>query len=411
MKSPIIAFAVSMAVLMFCTCKSSVKDNGQLQLTQKDVIHLDGTFEEYFMESWEYILLEDESNESIVPGTVFEVKYDDGLYFIRSYHGNNFFFKVFDSTGHYLNDISHIGRARNEYVYIHDWTLERNKNEVLLVTSAEYNSPLEIKRFDYQGNYLGQLVTDTLDNVHNFYQINKFMPDGSLLIRSSLTLYPIYDYFYIHPDGHISELMDKIDYHMMVNDENRIDEDIREMVRLMGQIPGMQVREEFVNQNADDTYLMRMLDNNIYKICGDSSECVANLAFLPSLPEKTKYNMTWDDMDVDKTPNYFIDFKDYVKVWYCNIGEYLYEKSTSKVYHLDRDTMCAYFPDHRMDAAYGNDIIAWVDVEDISRRLAEMRSPDYNHRYSPQVEEFYRKARDCENPAIIIGHYGKRKTK
>ena len=399
--------AVLMAVYMICSCKSGVaNDDDVLQITADDVTHLDGTFEDNFMESWEYILLEDDANETIIPGTVLEVKYDDGLYFIQSRHGYNSIFKVFDSTGHYLNDISHIGRARNEYVFIHDWILERNKNEVFLVTSAGYNSPVEIKRFDYKGNYLGQLVSDTLDNVHYLSHVSKFMPDGSLLLRGSLSLYPMYDYFYIHPDGHISEPMDKLGYHMMV-DEDKIDEEISYAVSTMGQIPSHFVTKEILNQNADTTYLMRMLDNHIYKIWADSSECVANLTFLPSLPEKKKYNFTFDDDDVDIIPNYFIDFKDYVQVWYCNIGEFLYEKSTSKVYHLDRDTMYAYFPDHRVSAAYGNDIIAWVDVEDIPIRLAEMDSPEYNHHYSPEVEDFYRKARNCENPPIIIAHYKK----
>ena len=398
-------YATLLAGVVLCACNEKNSSDQSLQITADDVIHLEGTFEENFMDSWEYILLEDDTNEAIIPGIVLGVRYDDGLYFIQARQGYTPIFKVFDSTGHYLNDISRPGRARNEYIYIHDWILERNKNEVLLVTSAGYNSPLEIKRFDYQGNYLGLMVSDTLDDVHNFHEINKFMPDGSLLIRSLLSLYPIYDYFYIHPDGHISEPMDKSAYHMKVYDEDRIDEEIREMVRQVGEVPGMQIREEIINQNADTTYLMRMLDNHIYKIWADSSECVANLTFLPSLPEKAKYNMTWDDMDVDLIPNYFIDFKDYIKVWYCNIGEYIYEKSTSKVYHLDRDTMNAYFPDHRMEAAYGNDIIAWVDIEDISDRLAEMDRHDYNHRYSPEVEAFYRKARNCENPPIIIAHY------
>lgn len=412
MKSPVIkAFVFLTAVSMLCACKDGVNTDGVLQITKNDVIHLDGTLEENFMDSWEYILLEDGSNESIVPGTVLQVLYDDGLYFIRSNKAYFDSFKVFDSTGHYLNDISCPGRARNEYVYVYDWILERNKNEVLLVTSKGYDSPVEIKRFDYQGNYLGLTVTDTLDSYHNYHEISKFMPDGSLFIRSALTLYPTYDYFYIHPDGHISEPMDKIDYHLMVYNQNKIDQEVSEAVKMVGEVPSMQIREEFINQNADTTYLMRMLDNRIYKIWGDNSECVANLAFLPNLPEKTKYSMTWDEMDDDYIPNYYIDFKDYVKVWYYNHGEYLFEKSTSKVYHMDRDTMDAYFPDHRRGAAYGNDIVAWVDVEDIPTRLAEMESPDYNHRYSPQVEEFYRKARDCENPAIIIGHYGKRKTK
>ena len=79
--------AVFMAVYMVCSCKSSVaNDDDVLQITADDVTHLDGTFEDNFMESWEYILLEDDANETIIPGTVLEVKYDEGLYFIQSHH-------------------------------------------------------------------------------------------------------------------------------------------------------------------------------------------------------------------------------------------------------------------------------------------------------------------------------------
>ena len=101
MKSPVIkAFVFLTAVSMLCACKGGVKNDSSLQITKNDVIHLDGTFEENFMDSWEYILLEDGSNESIVPGTVLQVRYDDGLYFIRSYKAHFDSFKVFDSTGH-----------------------------------------------------------------------------------------------------------------------------------------------------------------------------------------------------------------------------------------------------------------------------------------------------------------------
>lgn len=397
-------FATLLAGAVLCACNKKNSSDQSIQITADDVIHLEGTFEENFMESWEYILLEDDTNESIVPGTIYKLMYDDGLYFIHSQRQHSSIIKVFDSTGHYLNDISRIGRARNEYLYINDWTLDRNKKEVLLVISSGYCSPISIKRFDYQGNYLGQAESDTLDNVHNYSGVRKFMPDGSLLIESLLSLYPMYDFFYIHPDGHISEPMDKQGYHLLV-DEDMLDDEIRDAVRLMGDIPGMGVRQSILNQDADTTYIMRKLDSHVYKIWGDSSECVANLAFLPDLPDKTKYNMNWDDLDNDLIPNFYQEFRDYINVWFCNIGQYLYEKSTSKVYHMDRDTMYAYFPDHRVSAVYGNDIIAWVDVEDIPRRLTEMDSPGYNHRYSPEVEAFYRKAKGCENPPIIIAHY------
>jgi hypothetical protein len=32
-------------------------------------------------------------------------------------------------------------------------------------------------------------------------------------------------------------------------------------------------------------------------------------------------------------------------------------------------------------------------------------SKDYDHRYTPEVEAFYRKVKDCTNPPIIIAHY------
>ena len=402
-------FATLLAGVVLCACTEKSPSDESLQITADDVIHLEGTFEENFMDSWEYILLEDEGNETIVPGTVIKLMYDDGLYFIHSRNRHSTI-KVYDSTGHYLNDISRLGRARNEYLYIDEWTLDRNKKEVLLITSGGYCNPISIKRFDYMGNYLGQAESDSLDNVHSISRVSKFMPDGSLLIESGISIHPMYDFYYLQPDGSFNAPMDKLAYHFKC-DEDKIDDEIRSYVNMTGEMPAFFVRDSYLNQDPDTAFFMRILDNHIYKIWDDGFECVANLACLPGLPEKAKYNITWEDLERRDLPDIFFDMKDYVYVRSFEKGLFLYEKPTSKVYHMERDTMYANFPDHRVPAVYGNDIIAWVDVEDISERLAEMDHPDYNHRYSPDVEDFYRKARNCENPPIIIGHYGERKTK
>ena len=397
--------AAILSALLLCSCKTNVSTDSSLQITKDDVIHLEGSFDDNFLESWDYILLEDENFDAIIPGTVIKLMYDDGLYFISSNHNYQSTIKVFDSTGHYLNNISRIGRARNEYLFLEEWTIDPYNNQVLLLNSNGYGGPITIKRFDYQGNYLGQMETDSLGDTYNMNQVVKCMSDGSLLIENGLNLMPVHDYFYIHPDGSFSSPLDMCEYHLQCDGDPQ--EVIRENVRMAGGWDGFHVRETHYSPKSDTTFLMRMLDNHIYSIDANISKCHANLSCLPDLPEKKKYDITWEDLESEAIPNFYLDLQDYLLVWYYYGKEYLYEKSTSKLYRMNADSLKITIPDYRVPSVYGNDILAWIDVEEIPRVLKQIDSPNYDHRYSPEVEAFFRKAKDCENPPIIIAHYKK----
>ena len=104
--------------------------------TDTDITRLDGTFDDNYLESWEYIILEEDTPEAMLGDINQEIRYDDGLFFICSESNRTSSIKVFDRTGRYLNDIGRIGRGRNE-VLSHDfWTLDINSNEVLIAQSA-----------------------------------------------------------------------------------------------------------------------------------------------------------------------------------------------------------------------------------------------------------------------------------
>ena len=192
-----------LSALLLCSCKSNVSTDSSLQITKDDVIHLEGSFDDNFLESWDYILLDDDNLDGIL-GNNYRVQYDDGLFFLDDIRPMNYAIKVFDSTGHYLNDIGRMGRARNEFLFIDEWIIDPYRNQVLLINCNGYYSNVTIKRYDYQGNFISQTETDTLTDQYHIGKVIKCMSDGSILVENNLSFKPIYEYFYIHPDGTFS---------------------------------------------------------------------------------------------------------------------------------------------------------------------------------------------------------------
>ena len=157
----VLLFAAVTAIAFLYSCKTKVSDEIVPQITEDDLIELDGDLDDNFLSSWEYIVLDDKEIDAIVPGMYTNVMYDEGLYFVGGTE-NGGYIKVYDSDGHFKNNISRHGRARNEYTNFRQWTIDRNRNEVLIATNDEYAGPVLIKKFDYQGNYLGELETDSI---------------------------------------------------------------------------------------------------------------------------------------------------------------------------------------------------------------------------------------------------------
>lgn len=375
--------------------------------TDTDITRLDGTFDDNFLESWEYIILEEDNPDAMLGEVNQEIRYDDGLFFIYS-EADKTSIKVFDRTGRYLNDIGRIGRGRTE-VLSHDfWTLDINRNEVLIAQSAGYPSTVTIKRYDYTGKYLGQTQTESLGENCLLRDLAKVTSDGTILIQDNLVHpAPTHEYYNIRKDGSISPFLDLTECHM---NQPGIDLNLFMQTReaKADMTVGRTTLDGVFNPCSDTTYVIRKMDNNIYRLYGDKAECITKMSFLPDAPDRFR-NGGFDDWDLDEefysySIGFFMDMKDYMYIGnYEDI--YIFNKADSKMFRMDPDTIHAKLPNHRFISVYGNDIISCVDVFLIKDELEFINNKDYDHRYTPEVEAFYRKVKDCTNPPIIIAHY------
>lgn len=391
-------FAAITAIACLYSCQESGSDDNVLQISEDDVIVLDGDFDHNFLSSWEYIVLDDKENDAIVPGDVNRILYDDGLYFIGGVN-NGGFIKVFDSNGHYMNEISQYGRARNEYHNLREWTIDRIRNEVLITTRNDYLGPISIKKFDYQGNFLGESETVPLGEGTPFNNLIKCLSDGTLLVENGYAGAPIYDYVLIPQNGEVRHPFEMTGYRSA--DKGASNDESQEII-----IGTCDVFTGSYDQLSDTTYTIRLFDNHIYRITQDHSECAANLAFRPQMTKKDIKNFNPVTSISTALPHTVYEMKDYLFIWYWN-QLCVYEKSTSKVYDFHNYGK-QLLPDWLTCSFYSNDMIACVSVQDISRANSRMESDDYDHSYSSELEDFYRKVKDCQNPVIFIAHYDKK---
>jgi len=394
-------FAALSAISMLCTCKSRVNTDSSLQITQNDVIHLDGSFEENFLESWEYVFLEDDNPDALM-GYVEGVLYDDSLFFVMAdrHTGGLPQIKVFDRQGHYLHNIGHIGRAKNEYLSIFDCAIDIDHNEIIILDALD-NS---IKRYDYQGNFLGKATREPTTITDGFLEAEfvKYLSNGSIINYSSVSIVPIYDCYMLTTQGKYRSPFVMTDY------RTYCEMDPMEFFEHTGDMPGIILTSCHSNIRSDSTYLLRTFDNHIYLLANDSVECLANMAFMPEMPDKVKHSYECDNDELYDgyiIPDYFYDMKDYLYIWYYYDNEYLYEKSTSKMYHINHDTLHVSVPRLSTVSICDNTIIGCAADYDIHQALTLMDSKDYDHRYTPQLESFFRKADKRDNAAIVIAHY------
>ena len=85
MKRELSYLAAFLSALLVCSCKNNATNDDCLQITKHDVIELEGSFDDNYLESWDYILLDDDNLDGIL-GNNYRVQYDDGLYFLDNYN-------------------------------------------------------------------------------------------------------------------------------------------------------------------------------------------------------------------------------------------------------------------------------------------------------------------------------------
>lgn len=386
---------------MLFSCKGNADTNDpSVRISEKDVISLEGTFDDNFLESWEYILL-DEDNDDALLADAAEIMYDDGLFFVFSgiYGGTKSVIKVFDESGRYLNDIGHAGRARGEYLHIFNFALNTVENEVII------HDDLCLKRYSYNGDFLGQTSIGLCQPGSGFYGENyvKCLSDGSVMVSGGLSILPSYDLYLIGPDGVNSAFFELNDYCQYC------DMDPMQYIKMAGDMPGILLTSCASDISTDVTYFMRNFDNHIYRYDGDSVQCLANMDFIPEIPLKVKKGFkvgeSIDEEYENSIPMATFDMKDHMLIIYRN-GAYVYDKSTSEMYYTAFDSLGVSFP-YMMGrtTVCGNMIIGALNSWNIQEILDQMDSPDYDHRYTPEMEAFYRKLRDKENPVIVVAHY------
>ena len=394
--------AAGLSALLIFSCKTDVRTDGIPQITKNDVISLEGSFYDNFLESWDYIMLDDENLDGIL-GSLYKVLYDDGLYFIESTTARNSSIKVFDSTGHYLNDICQTGRARYEFLYIDEWTIDPYRNQVILLNRNGYYGTITIKRYDYQGHYIGQSETQALTDEYHIGQVIKCTSDGSILIENNLGITPVYEYFYICPDGTFSAPMGLNSNHMNLSDNDM--ELFNDNLVKAGDWCGISVREASYNVLSDTTVLMPKLDSHIYSLQSNRYDSIADLSCLPPIPDKKKNNLFYDTFHDGGDLAFIEEYRDYLRLRYNDRTEYVLDKTTFRMYRMKGDATRQSIPSYGNNTLYGNDIIYAVEPYQIRNILELIDDNDSEVTYSPDVIELFRKAKDRENPILIIAHY------
>ncbi len=402
MKRELSFLAAFLSALFVCSCKNNDANEDCLQITKHDVIELEGSFDDNYLESWDYILLDDDNLDGIL-GNSYRVQYDDGLYFLDDIRPMNYAIKVFDSTGHYLNNIGRMGRARNEFLFIDEWIIDPYRNQVLLINRNGYYSNVTIKRYDYQGNFISQTETDTLTDQYHIGKVIKCMSDGSILVENNLSFKPIYEYFYIHPDGTFSTPLGTNGY-----DQNWSDEDLamlKHNIQMAGDWGGFNIREANYNVLSDTTILMPKLDSHIYSLYGTGYSCIANLSCLPQVSDYDKKHLGYEEFRDDDDISTINEYKDYLYIIYNDRTEYVFEKRTSRLLRMKRDISNLKVPDHGFYTIHGNDFISTTTSYSIKNELESIDNNESEWCYSPDVMEFFRKVKDHENNIIIVAHY------
>ena len=311
--------------------------------------------------------------------------------------------KVFDSTGRYLNNIGRMGRARNEFLFIGEWTIDPYRNQVLIINSNGYYSNITIKRYDYQGNFISQTETDTLTERYHVGKVLKCMSDGSILVENHLSITQVYEYFYIHPDGTFSTPMEPNGYDMNLSDEEMAS--FKHDIMMAGDWYGFPIRNAFYNVQSDTTFLMPKLDSHIYSLYGEGYSCIANLRCIPEVSEYDKKHLGYEAFRDDDDISTIDEYKDYLYILYNDRTEYAFEKKSSKLYRMKRDRSNLRLPSQGLYTIYGNDVIYAIPSYSINDELESIDNNESSWSYTPDVMDFYRKVKDHENPIIIIAHY------
>ncbi len=333
----------------------------------------------YYLEdiakSWHAIFLDESSIDAIV-GEITKVLYDDGLYFV-SHHPNvastDIIISVFNQNGEYLRRISHIGRAKNEYLNLGEWDLNINDNEVIIFDS--FNSKL--LRYSYMNEFIGSYQLDS-----SFEQMSKLfiVNSSTFLIQMSIIPEGINDLFLYNTNKKHEQLFQKRN----IKTDNFI----------------LTPMENHFSHSNSTNYFARYFDNNIYSI--DSTGNVNHYINIDFIPTYKKTELKLLSLDNENRPRSYIsniyNFNDYLLID-CRSDKLLLNKSdkTITIYKPHKFVGEKIPLNQHIICSYNNCMVGYLD-----NVVAQNYLDIINENTPPEIEEFYKKAAENENATLVF---------
>lgn len=170
-------------IMLSCTTINSLNSvTKEVEVVGHDVFTECKKFTDFFSVSMVKPL---ESKREALLSDVRKIVVDDSLLFVYN-KGFKPCILVFDSKGNMQNKIGDYGHAKNEYVFIDDFTVNKKNKEVIVMSQRK------ILKYDYKGNFL-----ERIDMPNDYYYVNiETINGGYICISSYITeKSPIVHYF------------------------------------------------------------------------------------------------------------------------------------------------------------------------------------------------------------------------
>lgn len=288
-----------------------------------------------------YIFLDDKDIDASVC-EINRVIIDDGKLFISYSTGTGRYnedqnISVFDMEGRFINKISRVGRARNEYVRLESWCLDTDHKQVII--NDAFNT---IKRFAYDGEYVSSLPLGDYD-VWSVMYVNGHVYGNMLMPNDKAD-----DILEIKADGTFVPLLP---FRGLYDDKNR---------------PCIGSSRQYIASDLKEFYHLRLFDNILYKIDGDKADTCKMFDFMVPAVDKAVDFLNTEMLDY--RPSYTIETGKYYIFEIDESDEtgslsafqyYVYDKSTEKCtrYRADIDNVYANIAFHNRVVGVDKDVI------------------------------------------------------
>lgn len=381
-----IAPLLTVIAVIFVSCKEYQSQNKDTHITTIFNDNIETINNSYYLEditiNWNAMYLDNSSIDAMV-GYIEEIHYDDSLFFVShklSLFGEEKKIYVFDKNGKFVRQISNIGRAKNEYISLGEWTLDTYNKEIIIFDRFD----CVIKRYSYKGDFIGSNQLDySLQQISGITALN--------------------DYKYLFQMSIIEE--PSLDYYLYDIEKNKVC-GIFPIRNIYTKGHNMSGNQSYSDLNNPSKFFIRYYDDIIYNIDSiGNTKAYIKLGFVPQIKKKDLKALP---PEIDKCPMNHVfslfDLTDYILLNTFS-GYYLINKHTNKAtqYVSDGVVNINKIPSTTsIIGVFGNYLIGVITPD-----AAESRAKHKRETQTEEVIEFYKKAAANENATLVFYEIGK----